>query len=362
MTAKSTIRIGNNKSPVIISDNLLRDFKRWWQLKIGSHKITPVIVLVDDNVGKLHQTLIGQLLQSITVDVLVTKKITGGEKCKQFEFAGSILSEWIDLSVTRDTVLICIGGGTLTDLGGFLSSVYKRGLRTVFLPTTLMAMTDASLGGKNALNAGETKNQIGTINFPQFTMVYPMFLETLPAGELHSGYAEIMKHACLDSRNFIQKMLDFENIESPPSLQLLSRSIRVKMNIVNKDPLEKQMRMWLNLGHTFGHAYESFFALAGQPVSHGHAVAIGLSETLFFSVKLTGFNQQLAEKITRWLKQKFTFDNIPGWQDIAASVLKDKKNTADGIRMVLLESPGKPLLKTLDVSICQALHQEFILQ
>lgn len=362
MPEKSTIRIGNDKSPVIISDNLLRDFKRWWQLKIGTHKTTPVIILIDETVDKLHQTLIGQLLQSIPVNILLTKKITGGEKCKQFEFAGVLLSEWIDLSVTRDTVVICIGGGTLTDLGGFLSSVYKRGLRSVFLPTTLMAMTDASLGGKNALNAGETKNQVGTIRFPEFTMVYPIFLDTLPAGELHSGYAEIMKHACLDSRNFIQNMLDVKDLESPPTLQLLSRSIRVKMNIVNRDPLEKQMRMWLNLGHTFGHAYESYFSLAGHPVSHGHAVTIGLSETLFFSVKMTGFNLAIAEKVNQWLKLNFSFGHLPGWQDIKASVLKDKKNTAEGIRMVLLEAPGKPVLKTLDESICMSLHKEFILQ
>ncbi|HPF00305.1 MAG TPA: 3-dehydroquinate synthase family protein [Bacteroidales bacterium] len=362
MDKKSTIRIGNNKSPLIISENPVMDFKRWWQLRIGTHKTTPVIILVDRTVHSAYSVLIGDLLKNLPVSVIETRQIDAGENCKQWDNAGVILKEWINFPVTKDTVIICMGGGTVTDLGGFIAAIYKRGLRTVYIPTTLMAMTDASLGGKNAINAGSDKNQLGTISFPQFTLVSTMWLASLPAREIQSGYAEIIKHALLDDYSFVKTILDISDTSVPPPLSLLVRSIRVKMKIVTDDPYETHERLWLNLGHSFGHAYESFFYATGNPVSHGHAVAIGLAEALYFSTILLGFSKKIYAEVIIWLRQQFIIDSLPEWNEIRASVLKDKKNISSGIRLVLLKSPGNPLLRSMDESTCQTLHADFLKQ
>lgn len=362
MNEKSTIRIGDNKSPVIISENPHKDFKRWWQLRVGTHKTTPIILLIDENVYAIHRTMIDDILKSLPVLITEIRQIAGGEGCKQLENAGRILTEWINKNITKDTVVICIGGGAITDLGGFISAIYKRGLRTVYIPTTLLSMTDASLGGKNAINCGESKNQLGTIRFPEFTFISPAWLLSLPAYEMKSGFAEIMKHALLQDRNFINTMLDISNTEIAPSNQLLIRSIRVKMKIVIDDPFEKHGRHWLNLGHSFGHAYESYFNTLGNSISHGHAVALGLAEALCFSVKLLGFSPNIAADITKWLKGQFDFDNLPGWNDVSNYILKDKKNLSSGICLVLMKSPGKPILQIVDESMCSDIHVAFISQ
>ncbi len=359
MNEKTTIRIGNSKSPVIISENPVRDFKRWWQLRIGTHKTTRVILLVDEIPYSIHRNVIDDMLKILPVEIVETRQITAGEDCKHWNNAGSILAEWIDFPVTKDTVVICIGGGTITDLGGFLAALYKRGLRTVYVPTSLMAMTDASLGGKNAINFASAKNQLGTIRFPEFTFVSTIWLSSLPAYEIKSGYAEMMKHALLDDYSFIRTMLGISNTEVPPAFSLLVRSIRVKMKIITDDPFEKQERLWLNLGHSFGHAYESFFNASGKHISHGHAVAIGLTEALYFSVKLHGFSQKIADEISIWLKQQFDLGSLPQWNDIRPYILKDKKNLSSGIRLVLLKSPGKLLIQPMDEAACSAMHADF---
>ena len=361
MNKKTTIRIGNNKSPVIISENPINDFKRWWQLRIGTHKTTPIILLTDENPFSIHRTAIDDMLKNIPIEIVETRQIKAGEDCKQWNTAGSILADWINFPITKDTVVVCIGGGTVTDLGGFLAALYKRGLRTVYIPTSLIAMTDASLGGKNALNFDSSKNQLGTIRFPEFTFVSPNWLSSLPSNEIKSGYAEIMKHALLDDFNFIRTMLGISNTEVPPALPLLVRSIRVKMKIVSNDPFEKHERLWLNLGHSFGHAYESFFNASGKRISHGHAVAIGLAEALHFSVKLCGFSQKNADEISIWLKQQFDFGTLPQWNDIRPYILKDKKNLSSGIRLILLKSPGKLLIRQMNEAACSAMHNDFLI-
>ncbi|HBG71849.1 MAG: hypothetical protein A2W93_12710 [Bacteroidetes bacterium GWF2_43_63] len=362
MNTKSAIRLGSNKSPVIISENHVKDFRRWWQLRIGTHKTTPVILLIDEIVYALHHDKIEDILKNMPVSVSEIRQIAGGENCKQFENAGRILTDWISAGITKDTVIICIGGGSLTDLGGFMAAIYKRGLRTVYIPTSLLSMTDASLGGKNAINCGEAKNQLGTIRFPEFTFITTAWFTSLPPSEMKSGYAEIMKHALLDGRSFIKTMLGIRNAEIAPSAQLLIRSIRVKMKIVTDDPYEKHGRHWLNLGHSFGHAYESYFNSLGKSISHGHAVALGLAEALCFSVKLSGFPPAVAADITKWLKEQFDFNNLPGWNDISAYILKDKKNLSSGIRLVLMKSPGKPVIQDMDEAVCKDIHAGFLSQ
>jgi len=360
MNSVKPIRIGGNQSPVIISSNPEKDFKRWWQLTIGSHKTTQAVVIVDSAVHSAHQPFIDALLNSVPATVANMHFIQGGESCKNLKVAETLLSEWVQKSLSRETVVICIGGGTITDLGGFLASVYNRGLRSVYIPTTLLAMTDASLGGKNALNLLGAKNQIGTIHFPQFTFVTTAFLSTLPGVEIKSGYVEMMKHAVLDNRNFVSQIASINNPEAAPDLKLLIRSIRVKMKIVQSDPLESRQRFLLNLGHTFGHAYESCFADNGQPVSHGHAVALGLAEILHISKTQYGFNPALADEISHWLRSQFSFSNLPEWSALSPYLLKDKKKSAGHIRLVIMRKPGVAEIVETNTTFCENVHRDFL--
>jgi len=360
MNSEKSIRIGGNHSPVIISTNPEKDFKRWWQLTVGSHKNTPVIVIVDAAVHAAHQLFIEKILKSIPATVSSMHILPGGESCKSLKVAETLLSEWVQKSLNRDTVVVCIGGGTITDLGGFLASVYNRGLRSVYIPTTLLAMTDAALGGKNALNLLSAKNQIGTIHFPLYTFVTTTFLSTLPGEEMKSGYVEMMKHAVLNSGNFIRQISSISNPEAPPDLKLLIRSIHVKMKIVQADPLESKSRFLLNLGHTFGHAYESCFADSGQPVSHGHAVALGLAEILFISKNHYGFNAALAEEISEWLRLHFSSCNLPDWTMLSPYVLKDKKKTSDHIRLVVMRKPSAAEIIETNAAFCEKAHNDFL--
>lgn len=360
MSLKKTIRLGSRRSPVIISLDPEKDFKRWWQLTIGNHQVVPVVLLIDKTVHRLYQNQLERLVGNISVDVIDTEIVEGGENGKQFENSVRILSRWIQHPVTRDTVVICIGGGSVTDLGGFMAGIFKRGLRTVYIPTTLMAMTDASLGGKNAVNFAGVKNQLGTIHFPAFTLISPSFLSTLPENELRSGYSEMLKHGLLHEAGLLQKILALSDLKTPPALPLLVQSIRVKLGIVNSDPLEKNNRLWLNLGHTYGHACEAFFQSTATPISHGHAVAIGLAEALLISEKQAGFDPVRRKSISDWLLTHFDFGNIPDWQSLSPFIRHDKKNQHKGIRLVLLEKPGSPVLFNCDEALCEKFHRAFL--
>jgi 3-dehydroquinate synthase len=360
MNEKTFIKLGNNKPPVIITEDPIKDFKRCWQLTIGTHKPTPVFFLVDKTPYGIFQNILNDMFEKLPVKLVGIRKINGGENSKQWQVAGEIIEEWIKYPITKDTVIVCFGGGTITDLGGFMASVFKRGLRTVYIPTTLMAMTDASIGGKNAVNFNFAKNQIGTIYFPKFTFISPLWLSSLPENEIKSGYSEIMKHALLDKSAFVKTILSVQDAKIPPSTSLLTKSIRTKLRIITSDPFENNKRMWLNFGHSFGHAYEGFFLSAQKPLSHGHAVAIGIVEALYFSSILYNFPRQLLIEVLNWFKQMFDFDELPEWKTLQPYILQDKKNLSSGIRLILLKSPGNPLIDQIEETRICELHNEFI--
>lgn len=356
---KELIRIGNNNSPVLVSNNIKKDFKRWWQLSIGTHKETPIIIIADEVLYDYHNETLESLFSEIPVQIIELRKIKSSEQIKSPQIALEILEDWSSKNVTRDTVVICIGGGTITDLGGFLSSIFKRGLRCVFIPTTLLAMTDASLGGKNAINLNYSKNQIGTFYLPKFTMISLEFLNSLSKDNLSSGYAEMMKHAILQNKSFTNKMLNINDLSVKPSTNLLVESIRFKLKIVNKDPKEKKERIFLNLGHTFGHAYESYYSYINQSISHGNAVAKGLAEALFFSFKLKGFNEKTMYDIVAWIKKHYSLDELPNYEQISNFIKKDKKHINSGLKLVLLKSIGSPETLVIEEKLCKEIHTEF---
>ena len=247
---------------------------------------------------------------------------------------------------TRKSMLINLGGGVVTDLGGFVANTFKRGISFINIPTTLLSMVDAAVGGKTGINFNGLKNEIGVINPAKTVVIYPDFLRSLDTENLLSGYAEMLKHGLLSSEEEMQKLSKFD--ARKPDFDLLAKlietSIEVKANIVKQDPTEKGIRKALNLGHTIGHAFESYSHETNRPILHGYAVAWGLIGELFLSYKLQGFPQSLMTETVRFIRENYgvfeiTCNDYPALYEYMAH---DKKNaTAGEINFTLLKGVGE---------------------
>lgn len=246
---------------------------------------------------------------------------------------------------TRHSVLINLGGGVVTDLGGFVANTFKRGIRFINIPTTLLSMVDAAVGGKTGINFNGLKNEIGIIQPAQTVVVCPAFLQSLDTANLLSGYAEMLKHGLLSSRTEMKRLSSF-NAQQPDFTllaSLIQTSIKVKETIVAQDPTEKGIRKALNLGHTIGHAFESYSHATNRPILHGYAVAWGLIGELFLSYKLQGFPQDILLETVRFIKENYgvfeiTCNDYPALYEYMAH---DKKNaTAGEVNFTLLKDIG----------------------
>ena len=217
-----------------------------------------------------------------------------GEENKSVESVSRI---WMMLSkqgARRSSILVCVGGGVVTDLGGFAASTFKRGMRCINVPTTLLAQVDASLGGKTGFNFNGLKNEIGTFSIPEKVIIDTRFLNHLPVRERMSGFAEMIKHGLLSNREYLIRLLNLEHQETTQEymLELIRRSVTIKNEIVTRDPREQGLRKVLNFGHTIGHAIESLSIMQGSPLLHGEAVAwlncTSLSRKKVFLKRFTG--------------------------------------------------------------------------
>ena len=258
----------------------------------------------------------------------------------------SLAHVWEELGTgggTRHSLLINIGGGMVTDLGGFAASTFKRGINYINIPTTLLSMVDASVGGKTGINFRGLKNEIGVFNNASTVILDTQFLKTLDTENICSGYAEMLKHGLISNEQMWAELMNFD-LEQP-DLKLLSRmvadSVAVKERIVTEDPTEQGIRKALNLGHTVGHAFESF-ALKHQPVLHGYAVAWGLICELYLSCMKTGFPTDKMHQTVRFIKEHYgmmtiTCDDYPTLLEL---MTHDKKNVAGIINFTLLGGIG----------------------
>lgn len=248
---------------------------------------------------------------------------------------------------TRHSLLINLGGGMVTDLGGFAASTFKRGINYINIPTTLLSMVDASVGGKTGINFRGLKNEIGVFNNAATVILDTQFLKTLDAENILSGYAEMLKHGLIDSEAHWAELVNFSlgNIESIETLgnlsKVLEKSVAVKQRIVTEDPTEQGIRKALNLGHTAGHAFESF-ALKHQPILHGYAVAYGLVCELYLSCIKTGFPTDKMHQTVNFIhehygKMAITCDDYPQLMEL---MTHDKKNVAGIINFTLLGGIG----------------------
>jgi 3-dehydroquinate synthase len=246
----------------------------------------------------------------------------------------------LDFEADRNSLILNVGGGVVTDMGSFAAATFKRGIAFVQVPTTLLAQVDASVGGKTGIDMDEVKNCIGTFTQPQAVVIDPIFLKTLSERQLVSGFAEMIKHGLIaDAKELaILKNTSTKNI----SIDRIEQSIRIKNEIVKADPEEKGLRKILNFGHTIGHAIESYFLQSKNPLLHGEALAMGMYCETYLSQKHHSLTETEADDIFQLLKTIFPLAAIPevAISDLLNFMKQDKKNLGDQIGFALLDNIG----------------------
>jgi shikimate kinase / 3-dehydroquinate synthase len=281
--------------------------------------------------------------------------IEPGEKYKQQATADFIINELINLKADRETIIIAIGGGVITDIAGYVASVYMRGIKFALVPTTILAMVDAAVGGKNSINIGIYKNLVGTIRHPEFLFYDYSFLKSLPQVEWINGFAEIIKHACIKDKMLFE-WLESQSLQSLQSSvditdELVRRNVEIKYNIVSNDEFEKGERRLLNFGHTLGHAIENMYKL-----SHGNAVGIGMVAACIISEEVNNFPAKEKIRVTQLLKKyhlavDLKYDKEKIWEVL----LLDKKKSGNKMNFVLLNSIGDGVVQSIPLIQLQEL-------
>lgn len=273
-----------------------------------------------------------------------TIKIGSTDTYKNINTLMQVWKELGDNGATRHSCIVNLGGGMVTDLGGFAASTFKRGINFINIPTTLLAMVDASVGGKTGINFNGLKNEIGVFNESKAVIICAEFLKTLDKQNICSGYAEMLKHSLISNDNMWSELINFDILEPDyGKLQnMIADSIKVKENIVEKDPFETGIRKALNLGHTIGHAFEAFSLKENRPLLHGYAVAFGLICELYLSCIKTNFPVEKMRQTVNYIKENYgTFlFTCKDYNDLINIMKHDKKNTGDTINFTLLGEIG----------------------
>lgn len=312
------------------------ELNKWLQSSSGKHYI-----LCDENTYQ-HCYEIFCEHTGIRIKPIVIK---AGEAEKNLSTCEIIWQFLIDDHAGKDALLINLGGGVISDIGGFVAATYKRGIKYANVPTSLLAMVDAASGGKTGINYKHFKNIIGLIQQAEMLLIHVPFLKTLPAQQLKNGFAEMLKHAIINGKEQTNEILTIHNFEHFLSKEAILKSLSIKENIVAQDPNEKGLRKVLNFGHTIGHGIEYTAILNGYEMLHGEAVALGLIAALKLSVLKLNFNESDAETLIKFIRSHY---QTPRWLQthraaILEAVLQDKKNSQQQIRMVLLQEIGKPV-------------------
>ena len=330
----------------IIASNYSVDFNQngFQKLEklIETNNYSSVFVLVDSNTKKYCLPILKNTLKiPIKINLLT---ILPGEEFKTIDSCQKIWLKLSDNGADRKSLMINLGGGVITDVGGFIAATFKRGIDFVNIPTTLLSMVDASIGGKTGVNLGNLKNQIGIITNPKLVIIEPQFLKTLSDRQYKSGYSEMLKHGLISDKNYWIKLSKFYK-KNDNILPLIYKSIEIKNKIVLKDPFENNHRKALNFGHTIGHAIESYFLQAShlKKLTHGEAIAIGMVVESSISVKNLLLKQSEADQIKKVFKSIFSIVEINkrDQEKITSLIQFDKKNSHGNVNFVLLNSIGK---------------------
>lgn len=322
---------------------------------LSSHSYSKIFILVDENT---HECCLPAFMARITGQYnFEIIEIESGEENKNIETCTQVWHVLSELDGDRKSLLINLGGGVLTDLGGFVASTFKRGITFINVPTTLLSMVDASVGGKTGVDLGSLKNQIGVINQPEMVLVDTQFLKTLEERQLQSGYAEMLKHGLIKDQSYWSELKSgrtFDHID-----RHIYKSVSIKNEVVLQDPTEQNLRKILNYGHTLGHAIESY-CLENEDketLLHGEAIAIGMILEAYLSNKLTGLSIEAVHEIkstflSRYPKSEFTKRDV---EKILSLLKFDKKNSHGNINFVLLSQIGEPVI---DITVSNDLFEE----
>ena len=336
------------RTPVFMGDNALSSV----DLVIHSMHLgrDGIYILVDKNTH-LH-CLPTVLEKSASLAGARFLEIDGGEDSKTLITAEKLWNELLASGAGRESLLVNLGGGVISDLGGFVAAGYKRGIDYINIPTSLMGQADAAIGGKTAVNLGHIKNQVGFFHAAKAVFIYPGFLKTLPEKHLRSGLAEIIKVALISDaalwRRLIKQsvgMLLQQPVESRLWLNLIAGTVKFKNRVVMNDYRERKFRKVLNFGHTVGHAFEGFSQMgSGKPLLHGEAVAAGMICASFLSYRKTGLSLDDLEAITTYLADGFPVYPVDALSVSAVMelMMHDKKKRNGYLQFTLISKPGQP--------------------
>ena len=304
--------------------------------KLDISNYSQVAILVDENTKKDCLSKLPEIENALIIE------IKSGEEYKNISTCNFIWAQLTINNFDRNSLLINLGGGVIGDMGGFCAATYKRGLNFIHIPTTLLAMVDASVGGKLGINFKGFKNQIGLFNNPKAVFISSKFLETLEESELNSGFAEVLKHALISDNSLWLKLkntpftdLDWEDI--------IDTSLQIKNKIVLADPFEKGERKKLNFGHTFGHAIESYYLEKGTSISHGEAVFMGM----ILETEISDLSETDKNEIKNYILSNFSLPYTPKKSNLHKFLINDKKNQNGKINFTLLNGIGNGSLDNL---------------
>ena len=341
-----------NNYPIFFNENGYEALN----LHLKENKYSNLFILVDSNTNEFClPKFLPYLETNLTIEII---EFEAGEINKNIETCVEVWNVLTELGGDRKSLVLNLGGGVVTDLGGFVASTFKRGVDFIHIPTTLLSMVDASVGGKNGVDLGNLKNQIGVINTPKMVIIDTNYLETVPQNEMRSGLAEMLKHGLIYDKEYWEQFLDLKAIDFADFDELIYRSVEIKNEIVTQDPTEKNIRKSLNFGHTLGHAIESYFLENKNKTTllHGEAIAVGMILESHISLNKNLINPNEYTQIKKTLKS--IYDDIVFDENdidpILELLIHDKKNEYGKIQFALIEGIGK-------IKINQLVENELIL-
>ncbi len=307
---------------------------------LNRQSFSKIFILVDENTHEYClPVLLGNMETDLAFEIL---EIEAGEEMKNIQTANQLWEILTEMQADRKALVINLGGGVITDMGGFVASTYKRGIRFINIPTTLLSMCDAAIGGKTGIDLMHYKNMVGTFTFPEHIFVCPKFLETLPFRELRSGFAEMLKHGLIADKTHWEHLTRIRKPDAESIIPHILTSVEIKQDVVRQDFQEKNLRKTLNFGHTIGHAAESLYLDQKNPVLHGEAVAMGMITETYLSFLEGLISQEDCELVIGNIQKYYPYLDISDFsdEDIFGLLLNDKKNTGSTILFSLLSGIG----------------------
>ncbi|MFM7757336.1 MAG: 3-dehydroquinate synthase [Crocinitomicaceae bacterium] len=306
---------------------------------LQEYKELNIIIIVDENT---HDTCLEFLITNFpeleTAEIIL---LPCGEENKVMEVCFQVWNAFTEYGFGRKDLIINLGGGVVTDMGGFIASVYKRGINFINIPTSLLGMVDAAIGGKTGIDLNNFKNQLGTFAHPTHIYIDREFLTTLPAEEIFNGYAEMLKHALVRDKDLWDRIKVIHSEDELTTNEVIFHSVQIKASIIEEDPTEGGLRKILNFGHTVGHALESYY-MDKSSISHGHAVALGMIAEAYISMKQGRITEVEYKEIEKTITSSFPMitlepDDI---KEVIRLMHQDKKNDKGKIRCTLLSGIG----------------------